>query len=127
MERLIEKIQQVLSKRKVTFSEFADHIGIPEGQLKQAFQNNSIEIRTLERISKELKIPLYRFFREPIGDLLESASDHPVYANITQDELTHLKMQLEVAQREIMMLKRDLEDRNRVIDELNNKINTKKA
>lgn len=122
MDNLIARIQDVLEKKNISFSEFSEHLGISEPTLKEALQNNSIEIRTLERISKDLKIPLYRFFREPLGDLLENAKDHPVYAAITHDELAQLKFQLEIAQKEISLLKKEIEERNTYISELKQQI-----
>jgi DNA-binding Xre family transcriptional regulator len=119
---LLEKIREVLKSRNIEFSMLAEHLGIPEDKLSHAFETNTVEIRTLEKISKELKIPLYRFFREPLGNLLESIKENQAYAAITHEELMLLKMHLEVAQREIELLKIELEDRNRYIDELKKKI-----
>ena len=61
---LKEKILQVLEKKNYTYAELASHLSISETELDFAIENNTIEIRTLELISKELRIPLYSFFRE---------------------------------------------------------------
>lgn len=64
MMNLKEKILQVLEKKNYTYAELANHLSISETELDFAIENNTIEIRTLELISKELRIPLYSFFRE---------------------------------------------------------------
>ncbi len=64
MMKLKEKILQVLEKKNYTYAELAAHLSISETELDFAIENNTIEIRTLELISKELRIPLYSFFRE---------------------------------------------------------------
>jgi len=115
---LLEKINEVLREKNVSFEAFAEHIGVSEELLNEAFANNTLEIRTLEKISKELRIPLYRFFREPIGSLLEGSKDHPIFATITHDELAYIKLQLEIAQKEIKILKDELESQNEYIKQL---------
>lgn len=115
---LLQKIKEVLDHKKVSFAKFAEYLGENEAELERKLINNSVEIRTLENISKELKIPLYRFFREPLGDLNER-SDHPVYATITHEELLNLKRRLEVALREIEILKTEIEQQNQYIKNLN--------
>ncbi len=122
MEQLIERIQEVLASRNARFKDLADHLGIDEQSLREAFEKNTIEIRTMEKISKELKIPLYRFFRDPVGNLLESIKENQPYAMISNEELMNLKIQLDIAQQEIRMLKQELEARESIIDELRTKI-----
>src|ERR1041385_2822359 len=60
---LKEKVLKILEGNKHTYSDLAKYLNISEKDLDQAFADNSIEIRTLELISKELRIPLYSFFR----------------------------------------------------------------
>lgn len=116
MEQLIQRIEDVLKSRKIQFRQLAEHLGYEEDSLRTAFQNNSIEIRTLEKIAKELKIPLYRFFRDPVGNLLESVQENQAYAMITHEELLNLRLQLQVAQKEIELLKKELSERSNVIE-----------
>ena len=72
---LKEKIKEILSKRKHTYEELAHHIGVQTSELDFFLQNNTLEIRQLELISKALRIPLYSFFRQPGNDneILEEA------------------------------------------------------
>lgn len=62
---LKERIVAVLAARNLTYKQLTDYLGISEQQLDHALEQNTIEIRTLEQISKELRIPLYSFFRSP--------------------------------------------------------------
>jgi transcriptional regulator with XRE-family HTH domain len=62
---LKERIVAVLAARNLTYKQLTDYLGVSEQQLDHALEQNTIEIRTLEQISKELRIPLYSFFRGP--------------------------------------------------------------
>ena len=61
---LKDKILQVLKMKDISYVELGSYLNISETELDYALENNTIEIRTLELISKELRIPLYSFFRE---------------------------------------------------------------
>lgn len=65
---LKERIIAVLAARNLTYRQLTDYLGLSEQQLDHALEQNTIEIRTLEQISKELRIPLYSFFRGPQED-----------------------------------------------------------
>jgi transcriptional regulator with XRE-family HTH domain len=62
---LKERIVAVLAARNLTYKQLTEYLGVTETQLDHALEQNTIEIRTLEQISKELRIPLYSFFRGP--------------------------------------------------------------
>src|SRR5438128_1164589 len=61
---LKEKVIKVLENKKHTYADLAKYLNTSEKELDHAFETNSIEIRMLELISKELRIPLYSFFRD---------------------------------------------------------------
>jgi transcriptional regulator with XRE-family HTH domain len=61
---LKEKILQVLTIKNLTFADLASYLTLSEAELDIVLKNNTIDIRTLEHISKELNIPLYSLFRE---------------------------------------------------------------
>ncbi len=58
--RLIE----ILKKENYTFTQLAEYIDMSEEELTNALEQKTLELRSLELISKTLKIPLYSFFRE---------------------------------------------------------------
>ena len=55
MMNLKEKILQVLEMKKFTYADLASYLSISESELDYALENNTLEIRTLELISKELR------------------------------------------------------------------------
>src|ERR1700739_2310211 len=62
---LKNKIISLLEQNKYTYKELADHLHLTEAELDHALETKTLEVRTLELISKELRIPLYSFFRDP--------------------------------------------------------------
>lgn len=66
---LKDKVLEILEKEKHSFKELAEYVNMSEQELATALETKKLELRTLELISKGLKIPLYSFFR----------SDKPYY------------------------------------------------
>lgn len=64
MNLLREKIEEILLKENYTFSQLADYLNLSEEQLEDGLANKTLELRYLEDISKNLKVPLYSFFRD---------------------------------------------------------------
>jgi len=102
---LKDKIIQLLQAKNLTYSDLAQHIGITEEQLDQSLENSTLEVRTLELISKELRIPLYSFFRddELIQQFIKVTQGQQSYYNVNiwndkellyNAEIKHLKEQL---------------------------------
>lgn len=82
---LKQKIEEILAKEKYSFKELAEYVGMPEQDLITAIETKKLEVRTLELMSKGLKIPLYSFFRgkQPYGN----PNEEPYYVNkLWQDE-----------------------------------------
>ena len=64
MNSLREKIEEILVKENYTFSQLADYLNLSEDQLEEGLAKKTLELRHLEDISKNLKVPLYSFFRD---------------------------------------------------------------
>lgn len=64
MNSLRAKIEEILVKENYTFSQLADYLNLSEQQLESGLINKTLELRHLEDISKNLKVPLYSFFRD---------------------------------------------------------------
>ncbi|MES2763312.1 MAG: hypothetical protein V4677_13955 [Bacteroidota bacterium] len=64
MNSLREKIEEILIKENYTFGQLADYLNLSEEQLEDGLKNKTLELRYLEDISKNLKVPLYSFFRD---------------------------------------------------------------
>ena len=57
------KIIEILEKEHYTFSDLAGYLHMSEDDLTKALNNRTLELRSLEDISKTLRVPLYSFFR----------------------------------------------------------------
>ena len=64
MDTLIQKINDILAKENYTFKQLAEYLGLTEQQLESGLINKTLEIRHLEDISKNLRVPLYSIFRD---------------------------------------------------------------
>lgn len=111
---LKERIIAVLDSRKLTYKQLTEYLGVTEQQLNHSLEQNTIEIRTLEQISKELRIPLYSFFRNP--EQVGEEGQLPYYnVNIWAPEEMHMrvendtlraevdKLRLEIARKELLI------------------------
>lgn len=65
MNSLREKIEEILVKENYTFAQLAAYLNLSEEQLEDGLSKKTLELRYLEDISKNLKVPLYSFFRDP--------------------------------------------------------------
>lgn len=111
------KILQVLEMKKFTYSDLASYLTISEKDLDFALENNTLEIRTLELISKELRIPLYSFFRENFDGF--DFEKEPYYnVNIWSKEESKYTLELKALRQEIEQLRIDLRNKDLLIDAL---------
>lgn len=111
---LKERIIAVLAARNLTYKQLTDYLGLSEQQLDHALEQNTIEIRTLEQISKELRIPLYSFFRSPdetIGEEQQPFYNVNIWApdemqvRVENDNLRAEieRLRLEIARKELLI------------------------
>ena len=73
------RIEEILLKENYTIKQLADYLNLSEQKLIEGLENKTLELRHLEEISKNLKVPLYSFFRE--GDLTLNYNEKPYYTN----------------------------------------------
>ena len=107
---LKEKILQVLKMKKFSYADLASYLHISESALDHALENNSLEIRTLELISKELRIPLYSFFRENFEGF--DFEKEPYYnVNIWSKEEAKFSLELKALRQEMEDLKAEVDKR----------------
>ncbi|MES2286141.1 MAG: hypothetical protein V4547_10670 [Bacteroidota bacterium] len=122
MMNLKEKILQVLEKKNYTYAELATYLSISEPELDFAIENNTIEIRTLELISKELRIPLYSFFRENFEGFdfeKESYYNENIWS---KEEESESIPDLRTLRQEIEALRADVLKKDQLINALESKI-----
>lgn len=124
---LKEKVVQVLKLNSHTYSQLAEHIGLSEKELDKQFADNSLEVRTLELISKALRIPLYSLFRDTN---YEFKYDEELYYNVDiwGKEGVELRTVLKkdsqgnIAEGEIEKLRRELHEKEKLLREMENKL-----
>ena len=75
---LKQQILDILKKENHSFKELAEHLSMSEDELTSALETKKLELRTLELMSKGLKIPLYSFFR---SNREEKEFERPFYTN----------------------------------------------
>jgi len=121
MMNLKERILQVLALKKFTYSDLASYLNISEADLDYALENNTLEIRTLELISKELRIPLYSFFRENFSDF--NFEKQPYYnVNIWSKEEAKFTLELKALRQEVEHLRAEIRQKDLLIDALENEV-----
>jgi transcriptional regulator with XRE-family HTH domain len=81
---LKEKVLDILEKEKYSFKDLAEYVGMTEDALSTALETKRLELRTLELISKGLKIPLYSFFRS--DQPYYNSKEKPYYINKLWDD-----------------------------------------
>ncbi|MCC6252333.1 MAG: helix-turn-helix transcriptional regulator [Bacteroidia bacterium] len=104
-----EKITEILKQLNYSFDELAEHLGMSSDQLNQAINDKKVELRTLEFISKELRIPLYSFFRNDKFVPVSTSPEAPFYVSeINNNEMDNLKNENLQLKKEIEVLKQAL-------------------
>lgn len=84
MQSLRANIERLLKKENYTFGQLADHLNLTETELADGLEHKTLELRHLEEISKNLKVPLYSFFGE--NTALFDADQKPYYTNRLWDD-----------------------------------------
>lgn len=79
MQSLREKIEEILLKENYTFAQLAEYLNLSERELADGLEHKTLELRYLEEISKNLKVPLYSFFRG--SEPLIPPNEKPFYIN----------------------------------------------
>ncbi len=62
---LKKRLTEILHDKGYTYSDLSLHLQLSENELDAALEEGKLEIQTIEKISKDLQIPLYSFFRIP--------------------------------------------------------------
>jgi hypothetical protein len=116
------KIVRLLQESKYTYSDLAQHLNLTEAELDHAFETKTVEIRTLELISKELRIPLYSFFRDP--EFIAAYGDKEPYynVNIWSDQEVKLKTDIKDLKEQLAQMKSELKKREALIEALENQM-----
>ncbi|HEY4798578.1 MAG TPA: hypothetical protein VII99_05815 [Bacteroidia bacterium] len=127
---LKEILLEVLGLQNHSYSELAEHLGFTEKELDEQLTDKTLEVRTLELISKALRIPLYSFFRDAKEDV---KTGEELYYNVDiwgKDGVqlrTTLKKDSDgkVANDELEKLKNELHEKEKLIKKIEDKLNKK--
>ncbi|MBL4735675.1 MAG: DUF5320 domain-containing protein [Flavobacteriales bacterium] len=114
---LIKRIEVFLESREQTLENLADYLQMDLDELVSGISDNSVEVRTLENISKALRIPLYSFF----PGFIDHAKKHeiPYYDRRLPNEANPtIKTEIEMIQEEIRFLTKYLKNRQKQLEEL---------
>ena len=121
MVNLKSKILQVLEMKKFTYADMASYLNISEADLDYALEHNTLEIRTLELISKELRIPLYSFFRENFEGF--GFEKEPYYnVNIWSKEEAKFTLELRSLRQELDALRAEVRQKDLLIEALEEQV-----
>ncbi|MHB8259932.1 MAG: ArsR family transcriptional regulator [Bacteroidia bacterium] len=117
---LKHKIVNLLSEKKYTYQELAEHLNISEAELDHALETKTLEVRTLELISKELRIPLYSFFRDPeeMEKYLAPGKERYYDVNIWSDQEVKYKSEITKLKDDLLKLTAEVKNKDLLIESL---------
>lgn len=116
---LKKKIIDLLDKQEYSYKELAEHLGLTEAQLDHALETKTLEVRTLELISKELRIPLYSFFRDP-KQMAQYMEERERYydVNIWSDQEVKYKSEITKLREDLKKLTVEVKNKDLLIETL---------
>ena len=106
---LKKRIREILAEQNHTYSQLAQYIGMSEDDLDFALDHNSIDIRTLELVSKALNISLYSFLRDSETGVYSPEVNK--FLNPWKIREKELMRQIEDLKQEVVYLKAKLKDK----------------
>lgn len=116
---LKKKIVELLDKHEYSYKELAEHLNLTEAQLDHALETKTLEVRTLELISKELRIPLYSFFRDP-KQMAQYMEERERYydVNIWSDQEIKYKSEITKLREDLKKLTVEVKNKDLLIETL---------
>lgn len=74
-----DRLVEILHKENYTFKQLADFLSMDEEYLANELNNQTLDLKSLEIISKVLRVPLYSFFRNDNAGF--NYNEKPYYIN----------------------------------------------
>jgi transcriptional regulator with XRE-family HTH domain len=111
MNTLREKIEEILIKENYTFKQLADYLNVSEKYLEDSLMNKTLELRHLEDISKNLKVPLYSFFRDnnaKVGSMETPYFTNKLWNNSEETSSQKLMEEIEILKQAILLKEAEL-------------------
>lgn len=115
---LKNKIVRLLETNNHTYAQLAEQLKLTETELDHALETKTLEVRTLELISKELRIPLYSFFRDPENFKLDDDTQKYYDVNIWSDQEIKYKSEITKLREEMEILASQVKHKDLLIEAL---------
>ena len=115
---LKERITDILQEQGHTYDQLAAYIGLTEPDLDFALDHNSLDIRTLELISKALRISLYSFFKNSSGEYAKENAESFYNFNLWSPHENYLKAEIEELKKQVQELRSLLKEKETLIAKL---------
>jgi transcriptional regulator with XRE-family HTH domain len=123
---LKSRIIAILESRNLSYETLINYLGISQAELDNAFAENTLEIRTLELISKELRIPLYSFFRESETEFNFSEKGETYYnTHIWAPGEIQIRAEIDTIKKELERVKFELAKKELIIQSLEEELKGK--
>lgn len=121
---LKEKILKLLEEKNYSYTQLAEYLGVSEQKLDYSLETETLEVRTLELISKALRIPLYSFFRDVTKFTEQMSKEEEKYYNVSiwEEENTVIKTENQRLKEELLEYKKEIEKRDLLIEALESQI-----
>jgi hypothetical protein len=129
MENIGKRLLNYIESKNIDLSHLAQQIEINELDLKRLLETNKIELRILEKISKETRIPFYSFFstieiEEYLKQLQQTVPNYT--ESLTPEALKEIQNLVSSLQLEIERLKKIILSKDQEIIRLQEMLNNKK-
>jgi transcriptional regulator with XRE-family HTH domain len=86
-------VKKYCKQQGLTLKELAERVEMTETGLSRALKRKSLKVKTLERISEVLQVPIAALFGEE-GKLEEKAGDYPGWKKEIEERLSDLEDEL---------------------------------
>lgn len=119
MESVGQRILSYLERKGISIDYISEKIEVTPNEFKNKLEKNALEIKTLEKISKELRIPLYSFFTNSRidGNSTKKNVEIPYYIErLEPNEKSEFNNLISGLVEEIETLKRIIEDKDNEIE-----------
>ena len=86
MSTLSKRLTDLMSRAGMDITELAANIDEDEKELEEMIKNNSVDVRVLEKMAKELGVALYTLFPRPAGSILQEYYISPIKKELPLDK-----------------------------------------
>jgi transcriptional regulator with XRE-family HTH domain len=128
------KIKKLAKESDMPMKRVAQHIGMTENGLAQAFKKNTLKVETLQKVGEFFEVPITYFFTDPEGmnninriagnsnltvQGKKNKTDNPSGAgkkSEAEQELAMLRQRVAALEKEVSLLERELKSKDEIIN-----------